>query len=80
MSDSYEIKQLSTEEIEKIKEDVKSGLNVLYSNEIGHQIILNEIRKRMEPVVHDLPDEKILEMSEQDFMELIDERAGVREK
>lgn len=80
MSDSFEIKQLSTEEIEKIKEDVKSGLNVLYSNEIGHQIILNEIRKRMEPVVHDLPDEKILEMSEQDFMELIDERAGVREK
>jgi len=80
MKDSAEVKGLSKEEIEKIKESVKSGLNVLYSNEIGHQVILNEIRKRMEPIVHDLPDEKIHEMSEQDFMDLIDERTGVGEE
>lgn len=80
MKENDEVKKLSSKEIDKIKESVKSGLNVLYSNEIGHQVILNEIRKRMEPIVHDLPDEKILEMSEQDFMELIDERTGVSEK
>ena len=80
MMDSAEVKGLSRDEIEKIKNDVKSGLIVLYSNEIGHQVILNEIRKRMEPIEHDMPDEKILEMSEQDFMDLIDERTGVSEK
>lgn len=77
MKDNVEVKGLGKEEIEKIKESVKSGLNVLYSNEIGHQVILNEIRKRMEPVVHDMPDETILGMTEQDFMDLIDEKSGV---
>ena len=37
-------KDLTKEQIEDIRERVKSGLNVLRSNVIGHQIILNEIR------------------------------------
>lgn len=73
-------KDLTMEQIEDIRERVKSGLDVLRSNVIGHQIILNEIRKRVMPIGVELSDEKIMEMSDQDFMDLIDYETGIKEK
>ena len=73
-------KDLTMEQIEDIRERVKSGLDVLRSNVIGHQIILGEIRKRVMPLGVELSDEKIMEMSEQDFMDLIDYETGLRQK
>lgn len=73
-------KDLTMEQIEDIRERVKSGLDVLRSNVIGHQIILGEIRKRVMPLGVELSDEKIMEMSEQDFMDLIDYETGIRQK
>lgn len=73
-------KDLTKEQIEDIRERVKSGLNVLRSNVIGHQIILNEIRDRLMPLGVELSDERIMEMSERDFMDLIDYQAGLRQR
>lgn len=73
-------KDLTMEQIEDIRERVKSGLDVLRSNVIGHQIILGEIRKRVMPLGVELSDERIMEMSEQDFMDLIDYETGIRQK
>ncbi len=73
-------KDLTKEQIEDIRERVKLGLNVLRSNVIGHQIILNEIRDRLMPLGVELSDERIMEMSERDFMDLIDYQAGLRQR
>lgn len=73
-------KDLTMEQIEDIRERVKSGLDVLRSNVIGHQIILNEIRKRVEPIGAELTDGEIERMTEQDFMDLIDYKTGMKQK
>ncbi len=73
-------KNLSIEQVEDIRNRVKSGLEVLRCNVIGHQVILEEIKKRLEPLGVELSDERIMEMTEKDFMELIDHHTGRKQK
>ncbi len=63
-----------------IREDVESLDDVLFGNQIELAIILDEMRERTKPLGIELSDERIMEMSKQDFMDLIDYKTGIRQR
>lgn len=63
-----------------IREDVKSLNHILFSNQVELVVALDEMRKRIKPLGVTLSDDQIMTMSEQDFMDLIDYKTGVRQK
>ena len=70
----------SEEQVEKIREDVRSLSHVLLSNQIELTIALDEMRDRIKPLGVNLSDNEIMGMTERDFMDLIDYKTGAREK
>lgn len=70
----------SEEQVEKIREDVRSLSHVLLGNQIELTIALDEMRNRIKPLGVNLSDDEIMGMTERDFMDLIDYKTGAREK